>query len=327
MASPLPPAPVGVHVRAPAKINLALKVGAPRSDGYHPLATVYHAVSLYDDVYAEWAEPDEFELEVSGEGVDHVPLDDSNLALRAARLLARTHGGQDSLGVKLSIRKAIPVAGGLAGGSADGAAALLACATLWDIDIAPDVLRQLAGELGSDVPFALLGGTAVGSGRGEDVAPALARGSYHWVLAFGQDGLSTPAVYRCFDRLTANPSPPEVPADLMNALRGGDPYELGAALVNDLQPAALTLRPSLRRVLDTGLELGAVGAVVSGSGPTCAFLVEDEEEAVELSVVAQRRGRRAQGAACRRPRGGRPRRRLRRTPSAPSGAVRHRPSR
>ena len=289
MASPLPPAPVGVHVRAPAKINLALKVGAPRSDGYHPLATVYHAVSLFDDVYAEWAEPDEFEVEVGGEGADEVPLDEENLALRAARLLARTHGGPD-LGVRLSIRKAIPVAGGLAGGSADGAAALLACATLWDIDLAPDALRELGAELGSDVPFALLGGTAVGRGRGEDVAPALAKGSYHWVLAFGQQGLSTPAVYRRFDQLNPDPDPPEVPADLMNALRGGDPYELGAALVNDLQPAALMLRPALRRLLDTGLELGAVGAVVSGSGPTCAFLTEDEEEAVNLSVALSAEG-------------------------------------
>ena len=290
MASPLPPSPVGVHVRAPAKINLALKVGAPRPDGYHPLATVYHAVSLYDDVHAEWAEPDEFELEVSGEGVDAVPLDDSNLALRAARLLARVHGGQDRLGVKLSIRKNIPVAAGLAGGSADGAAALLACATLWDIDLAPDVLRHLGAELGSDVPFALLGGTAVGGGRGEDVAPALAKGSYHWVLAFGHRGLSTPEVYRCFDRLNPDPSPPEVPPDLMNALRGGDPYELGAALVNDLQAPALTLRPALRRVLDTGLEPGAVGAVVSGSGPTLAFRAADEETAIDLQVTLSAAG-------------------------------------
>jgi 4-diphosphocytidyl-2-C-methyl-D-erythritol kinase len=152
------------------------------------------------------------------------------------------------------------------------------------------VLRHLGAELGSDVPFALLGGTAVGGGRGEDVAPALARGSYHWVLAFGHQGLSTPMVYRTFDRLNPDPSPPEVPPDLMNALRGGDPYELGAALTNDLQPAALSLRPALQRVLDAGLELGAVGAVVSGSGPTCAFLVEDEEEAIDLSVALSAEG-------------------------------------
>jgi 4-diphosphocytidyl-2-C-methyl-D-erythritol kinase len=285
VASPLPPTPVGVRVRVPAKINLALKVGPPRPDGYHPLATVYQAVSLYDEVHAVWADPDEFEITVTGEGADLVPQDESNLAVRAARLLARTFGPYDSLGVSLSIKKAIPVAGGLAGGSADGAAALLACAELWDIEIAHEALRELAAELGSDVPFALLGGTAVGSGRGEEVAPALARGTYHWVLAFGHHGLSTPAVYRHFDQLRPDAPAPEIPADLMNALRSGDARLLGPALSNDLQPAALDLQPRLRLLLEAGLEYGALGAIVSGSGPTCAFLAESESSAVDLSVA------------------------------------------
>ncbi|GAA1427465.1 4-(cytidine 5'-diphospho)-2-C-methyl-D-erythritol kinase [Microlunatus lacustris] len=269
----------------PAKINLALKVGGRRADGYHPLATVYHAVSLYDEVEAAWAEPDEFAVEVSGEGADQVPLDDSNLALRAARLLARTYGPYDSLGVRLTIRKAIPVAAGLAGGSSNGAAALLACSVLWDLDVAPESLRELAAELGSDVPFALLGGTALGSGRGEEVVPALARGTYHWVLAFGHTGLSTPAVYGRFDQLEPDAGVPEVPDDLMNALRSGDPELLGPALSNDLQDAALDLQPRLRQVLEAGLEYGAVGAVVSGSGPTCAFLAANEATAIDLAVA------------------------------------------
>ncbi|MFB9671600.1 4-(cytidine 5'-diphospho)-2-C-methyl-D-erythritol kinase [Microlunatus capsulatus] len=285
MASPLPPTPVGVRVRVPAKINLALKVGGRRPDGYHPLATVYHAVSLYDEVEAVWAEPDEFDVQVTGEGADQVPLDDSNLALRAARLLARTHGPYDSLGASLSIRKAIPVAAGLAGGSSNGAAALLACSVLWDLDVSPEALRELAAELGSDVPFALLGGTALGSGRGEEVVPALARGTYHWVLAFGHHGLSTPAVYGRFDELTPDAAAPEVPDDLMGALRSGDPALLGAALSNDLQDAALDLQPRLRQVLEAGLEYGAVGAVVSGSGPTCAFLAAGEAAAIDLAVA------------------------------------------
>jgi 4-diphosphocytidyl-2-C-methyl-D-erythritol kinase len=285
MASPLPPTPVGVRVRVPAKINLALKVGRPRRDGYHPLATVYQAVSLYDEVHAAWANPEEFEVSVTGEGAELVPQDESNLAVRAAQLLARTHGPYDSLGVSLSIKKSIPVAGGLAGGSSNGAAALLACAVLWDIDISAESMRALAAELGSDVPFALLGGTAVGSGRGEEVAPALARGTYHWVLAFGHHGLSTPAVYRRFDQLSPHPPSPEIPADLMNALRSGDARQLGAALVNDLQPAAVDLQPRLKLLLETGLEYGALGAMVSGSGPTCAFLVDSESAAVDLSVA------------------------------------------
>jgi 4-diphosphocytidyl-2-C-methyl-D-erythritol kinase len=285
MASPLPPSPVGVRVRAPAKLNLALKVGSPRPDGYHPLATVYQAVSLYDEVHAAWANPEEFEVAVTGEGAELVPQDESNLAIRAAQLLARTHGPYDSLGVSLSIKKSIPVAGGLAGGSSNGAAALLACAVLWDIDISPEAMRSLAAELGSDVPFALLGGTAVGRGRGEDVAPALARGTYHWVLAFGHHGLSTPAVFRRFDQLTPDAPSPEVPAELMNALRSGDARLLGAALINDLQAAAVDLQPRLRQVLEAGLEYGALGALVSGSGPTCAFLAESESAAVDLSVA------------------------------------------
>lgn len=280
----------GVRVRVPAKINLVLKVGAPRADGYHPLATVYQAVSVYDEVQAVWADPDEFDVVVSGEGADLVPVDDSNLAVRAAKLLARTHAPNDSLGASLSIKKSIPVAGGLAGGSANGAAALLACAVLWDLDITAEEMRALAAELGSDVPFALLGGTAVGSGRGEEVAPALAQGNYHWVLGFGYQGLSTAAVYRRFDDLSPNAAPPEVPADLMNALRSGDPKHLARALSNDLEPAALDLQPRLRTVLETGLEYGALGALVSGSGPTCAFLAADESAAVDLSVSLSAEG-------------------------------------
>jgi 4-diphosphocytidyl-2-C-methyl-D-erythritol kinase len=290
MASATPPTLAGVRVRVPAKINLALKVGAPGADGYHPLATVYQAVSLYDVVEASWAEADEFQVTVSGEGADEVPRDDSNLAIRAARLLAHSSGGQDSLGAHLFIKKSIPVAGGLAGGSANGAAALLACAVLWDLDVSQERLNTLAGELGSDVPFALLGGTAVGSGRGEQVAPALARGIYHWVLAFGYSGLSTATVYRHFDQLNPGAAPPRIPADLMNALRSGDPRLLAAALSNDLQPAALDLQPRLRTVLQTGLEYGALGALISGSGPTCAFLAESELAAVNLSVSLSAEG-------------------------------------
>jgi 4-diphosphocytidyl-2-C-methyl-D-erythritol kinase len=290
MASATPPTLAGVRVRVPAKINLALKVGAPGADGYHPLATVYQAVSLYDVVEASWAEADEFQVTVSCEGADEVPRDDSNLAIRAARLLAHSSGGRDSLCAHLLIKKSIPVAGGLAGGSANGAAALLACAVLWDLDLSQERLSTLAGELGSDVPFALLGGTAVGSGRGEQVAPALARGIYHWVLAFGYSGLSTATVYRHFDQLNPGAAPPRIPADLMNALRSGDPRLLAAALSNDLQPAALDLQPRLRTVLQTGLEYGALGALISGSGPTCAFLAESELAAVNLSVSLSAEG-------------------------------------
>jgi 4-diphosphocytidyl-2-C-methyl-D-erythritol kinase len=270
-----------VHVRVPAKINLALSVGPPGADGFHELATVFQAVSLYDDLVASPA--DDVTIEVTGTDAARVPADERNLAVRAARLLAARAGVSE--GVALRVTKRIPVAGGMAGGSADAAAALLALDRLWDARTPDDELLAMAAELGSDVPFALLGGTAVGRGRGEEVAPALARGTYHWVLAFGHHGLATPAVYRRFDQLSPHPPAPEIPADLMNALRSGDAKLLGAALVNDLQPAALDLQPRLKLVLEAGLEYGALGALVSGSGPTCAFLVDSESAAVDLSVA------------------------------------------
>ncbi len=290
MVSPVPPTYDSVRVRVPAKINLALKVGPRRRDGFHPLATVYHAVSLFDEVTVNRAPPGRFSITVTGEGAASVPRDDSNLALRAARLLATSFTDESVAGARIEIAKQIPVAGGLAGGSADGAASLVGCSMLWDLDLSPEQLRRVAALLGSDVPFAVLGGTAMGSGRGEEVMPALARGTFHWVLGFAHQGLSTPAVYRRFDELNPRPAVPRVPVALMEALRAGDPEALGAALDNDLQPAALDLQPKLGRTLSAGLELGAVGAVVSGSGPTIAFLAGDENAAVDLAVALSSEG-------------------------------------
>lgn len=271
-----------VFVRVPAKINLALHVGRVRRDGYHDLATVFHAVSLYDDLAAWPSEAVEVEVHGTTGGV---PLGRDNLAARAARLLARRSGV--TRGVRLRITKRIPVAGGMAGGSADAAAALVACDALWRTGLSRDELRDVATELGSDVPFALLGGTALGTGRGEQLTPALARGEYHWVLACSDDGLSTPAVFAECDRLRKGRPVGEtrVAASMMQALRTGDAEALGRLMVNDLQPAAVLLRPSLERTLEVGRDEGALGAVVSGSGPTVAFLVADGEAALDLSVA------------------------------------------
>ena len=289
-----------VTVRAPAKVNLELAVGGPRADGYHELATVFHAVSLYDDVTA--APADEITVTVEGPQADRVPLDASNLAVRAALALAHRAGVDD--GVRLHIRKGIPVAGGMAGGSADAAAALLACDTLWGTGMSREDLRELAAELGSDVPFGLIGGTAIGTGRGERLSPALARGEHHWVIALSEGGLSTPAVYAEIDRLRAGRVLPEpqVSDRLMQALRSGDPEALGRALSNDLQPAAISLDPTLEHTLEAGLEYGALGGLVSGSGPTVVFLVRDTEQAMDLSVALTASGtvsdvRRAHGPA------------------------------
>lgn len=279
-AAPVVPGPV--TVRVPAKVNLELLVGPPREDGFHGLATVFQAVSLYDDVTI--AAADEWGVSVSGPLADGVPVDGRNLALVAARLVGERYGGEP---VHVSIRKGIPVAGGMAGGSADAAATLVGLDHLWDLGLDREEVEALAAELGSDVPFLVGGGTAMGSGRGELLAPVLARGTYHWVFALTEHGLSTPAVFAECDRLregTEVPEPVCTPA-LMAALRTGDPHELAPQLTNDLQAAALSLRPELGETLDAGMEYGALGGVVSGSGPTVAFLVEDSEAGIDLAVA------------------------------------------
>ncbi|MDQ1624678.1 MAG: 4-diphosphocytidyl-2-C-methyl-D-erythritol kinase [Actinomycetota bacterium] len=275
-----------VTVRAPAKINLQLAVGGRRPDGYHELATVFHAVSLYDDVTA--TEAATLRVTVGGDReipFDGVPRDDSNLAARAAVALAE-HAGLEPE-VHLHIHKGIPLAGGMAGGSADAAAALVACDALWGTGLSRAELHALATTLGSDVPFALMGGTAVGLGRGELLTPALARGRFEWVLALSDEGLSTAQVYAECDRLRGRRVLPEprVSDALMAAVRAGDAHALGPALRNDLQPAACSLRPGLRQILDVGDEYGALGSVVSGSGPTVALLARGTEHALDLAVA------------------------------------------
>lgn len=272
-----------VRVRVPAKINLALRVSGLKDDGFHDVATIYHAVSLYDEVVA--VPYPTIEVETHGVQASEVPDQRTNLAARAARLLAR-HVGIDA-GVHLTIVKKIPVAGGMAGGSADAAAALLACDHLWNLDLGKAELSALAARLGSDVPFSLSGGTAIGTGRGDQLTPVLARGTYNWVVALADEGLSTPAVYAEIDRLREGRRVPslEIPDRLMQALRRGDPHELGRHLINDLQPAALSLAPNLARTLEVGLADGALGGIVSGSGPSVVFLVEDAERALDLSLA------------------------------------------
>ena len=277
-------------VRVPAKINLCLGVGPVREDGYHPLATVYQAVDLHDEVRATARDDDQItvavhsELDVRSESV-LVPEDDDNLAVKAARLLRETTGVVN--GVDLAIRKVIPVAGGMAGGSADAAAALVACNDVWAAGLSRAELEQIAAQLGSDVPFLLHGGNAIGGGRGETISPVLARGSYHWVFAMAHEGLSTKAVYAEFDRLNegSRVPDPEVPDALLAALRAGDAEALGDALSNDLTEAALSLRPELQDTLEIGIEAGALGAILSGSGPTALFLASDEQHSLDIAFA------------------------------------------
>ena len=281
----------GITARVPAKLNLQLAVGPPRADGYHELVTVFHAVSLFDQVTVEPAERDA--VTVTGEGAGRVPAGQDNLALRAVMALraAVRDGGTGTPDVRITISKRIPVAAGLAGGSADAAAALVACNELWAAGLTQQQLCEVGATVGSDVAFALLGGTAVGRGRGEQLTPALVPATqYHWVLAFADGQLATPEVYATLDRLRTQrePDPPgeiNLDAALMSALRAGDAARVGSRLSNDLQPAAVSLFPALRKTLAAGLELGALGALVAGSGPTCVFLTASAERALDLAVA------------------------------------------
>lgn len=280
-----------VTARAPAKVNVGLSVGAPRKDGFHDVATAYHAISLHDELVA--AEADELSISVTtsdGEPVDGVPQDRTNLAVAAALAVAERAGVEPL--VRLHVTKAIPVAGGMAGGSADAAAALVACDALWRTGLSRTELLELAAGLGSDVPFSLVGGTALGTGRGEVLTPVLARGRFEWVVAIADDGLSTPEVYAECDRLREGRvlPDPRVPDGLMAALRSGDADALGAALHNDLQEAACSLRPELRETLETGAEAGALGGIVSGSGPSVVLLARSKEHAIDIAVALSATG-------------------------------------
>ena len=281
----------GVVVRVPAKINLQLAVGPLGADGFLEVTTVFQAISLFDDVTVKHGpESSGISLTLSGATSSGVPVDDENLAMRAAKLMAEKYDLSADLAIHL--KKEIPVAGGMAGGSADAAGVIVAMDALFDIGLSRDEMETIAAQLGSDVPFGISGGIAIGRGRGDQLTPALSRGNYHWVLALSGQGLSTPAVYQECDRLREglDIASPQVSDSMMQALRAGDPVALGAALSNDLQAAACSLRPALRLVLDVGRDYGALGSIVSGSGPTVAFLVEDEEKSMDLTVALSSSG-------------------------------------
>jgi 4-diphosphocytidyl-2-C-methyl-D-erythritol kinase len=280
----------GVHVRAPGKINVFMRVGAVREDGYHDVATAYQAVSLYEDVRAYPA--DDFSVSFRGSiDTSSLPLDESNLAIKAARLLAKRTGFGG--GVQLEIDKHVPVAGGMGGGSADAAATLVACDALWGTELGREELLTLAARLGADVPFALVGGTAIGTGRGDRLSPALATGQFHWVLALPEGELSTPRVYSELDRHrerhAADIAPaqlsPSVDSGVLQALRAGDPTMLAEALANDLQAPAIHLVPEIADVIELGETNGALAGIVSGSGPTVAFLATDLDSAIDLQIA------------------------------------------
>jgi 4-diphosphocytidyl-2-C-methyl-D-erythritol kinase len=281
----------GVVARVPAKVNLQLSVGPLGSDGYHEVITVFQAISLFDDVSVATAPVGNgLTIDISGQTSSGVPVDSSNLAIRAADLMIKTYDLPTDLVIKL--KKEIPVAGGMAGGSADAAGVIVGLDSLFELGLSRDEMESVGSKIGSDVPFSICGGVAIGSGRGDQITPALAKGNYFWVLALSGQGLATPSVYQECDRLREGLSiaTPQVSEPLMQALRAGDAKALGKSLSNDLQSAACSLRPALRLVLDVGVDYGALGGIVSGSGPTVAFLVSSDEHAMDLTVALSASG-------------------------------------
>ncbi len=281
----------GVTARVPAKVNLQLSVGPLGADGFHEVTTVFQAISLFDDVtVATAAKGEGVKISITGQTSGGVPADNSNLAVKAAQLMIKNYDLPEDLVIKL--KKEIPVAGGMAGGSADAAGVIVGLDSLFELGLSRDVMESVGSKIGSDVPFSICGGVAIGTGRGDQITPALAKGSYNWVLALSGQGLATPSVYQECDRLREGLSiaPPVVSEPLMQALRAGDAKALGKALTNELQPAACSLRPALRLVLDVGVDYGALGGIVSGSGPTVAFLVSDDEHAMDLTVALSSSG-------------------------------------
>ena len=271
-----------VAVSAPAKINLALQVAPLGADGYHQLHNVFAAVDMHDDLICQPAPSGVIHVTVLGRQAALVPRGGNDLTGRAARALRDSYG-RPEMGAHLTLTKAIPVAGGMAGGSADAAAALRGCNALWGLGVGDDELRGLARELGADVPFALMGGVALGTGRGDVLTPLPSSGTFTWVLALAVQGLSTASVFATFDQLPELFAPVSLDG-LLAGLANGDAKIVGANLVNDLQTAAICLRPELGETLAAGRRLpGVLGAVLCGSGPTCAFLCDSPASAKSVA--------------------------------------------
>ena len=296
-----------VRASAPGKVNLTLRVGAPTPDGYHPLVTVFEALNLRETVTVRTSKTPGVRVETIAylpdgsvdEATTRAMADvdpATHLAVRAARVLQRlaAAGPWASTAAGLSIRvdKRVPVAGGMAGGSADAAAALVACNELWELGLGDEQLQAIGRSLGADVPACLAGGIALGTGRGDHMSvlregdEAGAEYQHHWVMLLAYEGLSTPSVFREFDRVDAagapalaEPTPEEV------AALCGEAEELSHCLVNDLQAPALRLRPELAETIAAATDAGALAVTLSGSGPTVAALARDAEHARTLAAT------------------------------------------
>jgi 4-diphosphocytidyl-2-C-methyl-D-erythritol kinase len=266
-----------MRVLAPAKINLYLWVGGRRGDGLHEVESVMQSVSLTDFLDITAAEAVSLDVEPRGAA----PEDESNLVVKAVRALAVAAG--KSTGASIRLTKHIPAAGGLAGGSADAAATLVGLNRLWSLGLSRKALEKIAAGVGSDVPFCVRGGTAVARGAGESLAPLVARAPLWWVIAKPPGSLSTAEVYGRYDELGGPQAAAPDPSEVADALARGDLGRLAGALRNDLEAAAQALMPELSTARAELLGAGALGAVMSGSGPTWCGLAGDENHAKHIA--------------------------------------------
>ncbi len=284
--------PSSVIARAPGKINLVLRVGPKRADGYHDLLTCFQAVDIWETVALSPAE--EFAISLTGDvNLGEIPLDASNLAMKAVAAIAKVTGRSDAVAIRID--KKVPVGGGMGGGSADAAAALIAINELWQAGLSQGELLEIAAGLGSDVPFLLEGGTAIGRSRGEILEPVKSL-PLHWVIVPSMEHLATPGVYSRLDQLRADVDvvlPEALPDECVDALYRGDAEALAPHLINDMAQAAIDLDPGLASTLELGLEASAIAVMVSGSGPTCAMLARDQNHAEAIQAYCSAAGRHA----------------------------------
>jgi 4-diphosphocytidyl-2-C-methyl-D-erythritol kinase len=261
-------------VLCPAKINLTLRVLARRTDGYHELETVFQAVGLWDRLSIGPAPTLSLRCDASG-----LPVDERNLALRAAILLRDRHGRSD-MGGRLELRKVIPIGGGLGGGSTNAAGALVLCAAHWGHGLARADLEPLARELGADVPFFLHGGTALGRGRGDLVEPLPFAGEHDVLLGSPPFGISTAEVYGRLDAVLTGPRN-GVSVPIFSAVKWREQNDF--AVSNDLEDVVFEGWPELKAFRDALLEAGARAALLSGSGSTVYGVFSGPEAAMRAA--------------------------------------------
>jgi 4-diphosphocytidyl-2-C-methyl-D-erythritol kinase len=263
-------------VQTPAKINPVLEVLGKRPDGYHDLALVFQAVSLYDQLTFE-KKPAGVGLRIEGQA--GLAADDSNLIVKAAKLFLR-EVLKNSDGVQITLHKKIPLAAGLGGGSSDAAAALRGLQWLFENPVSETKMHQMAAQLGSDVNFFLNGGTALGTGRGEIITPWKASVPLWVILVKPSEGLSTPAVYQSGKALMTTGNKV---LEFQKVWSEGSPASIASRLFNGLEPAAFYLRPELELIKKRLMNEGTLGVLLSGSGPTLFALAAHEAEAQKIA--------------------------------------------